>query len=299
MDTLINIYHQAQLMLMSVPEHLQQTLGYVTDPSKRIYWGFLLTSALFGLCFSGIYRYQYGAKKIFLDLLNPSALFNRSTLVDIGLLISNHILRIVLFLPIVGSQIGIALAISRFCNTHVMASPQLVWSATSIAVLYTVVFFVLDDFSRFLLHVLMHKLPWLWYFHQVHHNAETLTPLSLYRFHPVEVLLLTIRSVLVGGVVSGAFIYLFAGHISAWDILGVNAVGFVFSALGSNLRHSHIPLSFGFIEKWVISPAQHQLHHSRDHIDINFGTYLALWDRLFGSWVQGSPHQNLKYGLAD
>lgn len=284
---------------MRVPFHLQETLGYLTDPSKRIYWGFLLSSALFGLCFSGFYRYKFGAKQMLLELINPQALFNRSTLVDLGLLVTNHLLRILLFLPIVGGQVGIALAVSRFLNTHVMPSPQLAVSAMMVAVLYTVIFFIIDDLSRFLLHVLMHKLPWLWYFHQVHHNAETLTPLTLYRFHPVEVFLLTGRSVLVGGLLSGLFLYGFAGHISAWDILGVNAVGFIFSALGSNLRHSHIPLSFGFIEKWFISPAQHQLHHSKDHIDINFGTYLAIWDRLFGSWLQGSPYQKISYGLAD
>lgn len=282
-----------------MPNYVAQPFFYMSDPSKRIYWGFLLTSAIFGLLFSTIYRHKYGAKKALLDLINPTALFSRSSLVDLGLLVLNHVLRIVLFLPLIGGQIAIALFISRFFTNHVLSSPQIELAVTTVAVLYTLVFFILDDLSRFLLHLLMHKLPWLWHFHQLHHNAETLTPLTLYRFHPAEVFLLTVRSVLVGGFVSGCFVYLFAGRISGWDILGVNAVGFLFSALGSNLRHSHIPLSFGFLEKWFISPAQHQLHHSKEHIDINFGTYLAVWDRLFGSWIQGSPHQKLSFGLAD
>jgi len=67
-------------------------------------------------------------------------------------------------------------------------------------------------------------------------------------------------------------------------------LGFLFNALGANLRHSHIWLSFGSLERWFISPAQHQIHHSSAEADrdINFGTCLAIWDRLFGSHRRAS-----------
>lgn len=286
-DTLLTQTHQAII----------SSLHMVMMPSKRIYWFFLLTSALFALIFSYLYRRHRGIKGAFVDLLNPKALFSQSSAVDVGLIVLNQLLRVLLFAPIIGGQITVALLVSQTANEFLGDSPQFIMPMPALMALFTLCFFVIDDASRFLLHVLMHKIPALWYFHQIHHNAKTLTPLTLYRFHPVETFLLMGRSVLAGGLVSGLFLYSFAGGISAWDILGVNAIGFIFSALGSNLRHSHVPLSFGFLEKWFISPAQHQLHHSKHHIDINFGSYLAIWDRMFGSWVKGSPVQQIEFGL--
>src|SRR5690606_31871005 len=60
------------------------------------------------------------------------------------------------------------------------------WDRTTIAVVYSVVLFVAWDFGRFVLHWLLHRIPFLWSFHQVHHSAEVLEPLTLYRTHPVE-----------------------------------------------------------------------------------------------------------------
>jgi len=68
---------------------------------------------------------------------------------------------------------------------------------------------------------------------------------------------------------------------------------------GSNLRHSHIPLGFGSFERYIISPAQHQLHHSIDHGHGNLGAYLALWDRWNKSFIWGSSADNLTFGLSD
>ena len=59
----------------------------------------------------------------------------------------------------------------------------------------------------------------------------------------------------------------------------------------NHLRHSHIWLSWGDrIEGWLISPAQHQLHHSVEprHFDRNLGSALAIWDRWFGTLVKAS-----------
>lgn len=42
------------------------------------------------------------------------------------------------------------------------------------------------------------------------------------------------------------------------------------------------------LERWLISPAQHQLHHARDGERCNDGTWLAVWDRLAGTWKPSS-----------
>ena len=176
------------------------------------------------------------------------------------------------------------------------------WSLAPVALagLFTLVFFLVDDASRFGLHWLLHKVPALWYLHRVHHSATSLTPITLYRVHTLEMALYFIRSLVVVSLVTGLFIYLFQGRITGWDLIGVNIFAFLFNLLGANLRHSPVNIHFGVFERWLVSPAQHQIHHSSDvdHLDKNFGSALSIWDRWAGTWVPGREARNLTYGLA-
>jgi len=82
--------------------------------------------------------------------------------------------------------------------------------------------------------------------------------------------------------------------------LGVNIFVFSFHVAGSNLRHSHIGIQYWpWLEKLIISPAQHQLHHSLDfrHYDKNFGATLALWDWFFGSLHYSEDVDGLVLGV--
>jgi sterol desaturase/sphingolipid hydroxylase (fatty acid hydroxylase superfamily) len=76
----------------------------------------------------------------------------------------------------------------------------------------------------------------------------------------------------------------------------------IFHSLGSNLRHSHVNLSYwSWLEKILVSPAQHQLHHSINpkHYDCNFGAVLAIWDNIGGSCIVSEKNQDIKFGLKD
>jgi sterol desaturase/sphingolipid hydroxylase (fatty acid hydroxylase superfamily) len=72
--------------------------------------------------------------------------------------------------------------------------------------------------------------------------------------------------------------------------------------LGSNLRHSHIWMGFGPVLSYVfISPAQHQVHHSRaaEHHNKNYGEIFAFWDFMFGTLYVPQGEEKLEFGLAD
>ena len=164
---------------------------------------------------------------------------------------------------------------------------------------FSLVLFIIEDFSRFFVHWLYHRIHFLWRFHFVHHSATVLTPLTLYRVHSIEYLLNNCRGVLVVGAVSGVFMYCFNGAIGFPKILGVNLLNFVFNLAAANLRHSHIWISFGYSEHIFVSPAQHQIHHSRDkeHFDKNFGSCLAIWDKIFRSWKTSTNNKLKRFGL--
>ena len=168
-----------------------------------------------------------------------------------------------------------------------------------ISVFFTVLLFIADDFSRFFVHMLYHKVPWLWRFHAVHHSATLLTPFTLYRVHIVEMLINTCRSILVYAGLGAIFIYLSKGKFSGLELFGASVFSIAFNLAGANLRHSHIWLSWGKFEKWIMSPAQHQIHHSAkpEHFDKNYGVMIGLWDYWLGSWLGSSNQTVEKVGL--
>src|SRR5712692_6347813 len=146
----------------------------------------------------------------------------------------------------------------------------------------------------------MHRIPALWEFHKVHHSAEVLTPITFYRSHPVDMLGQTVAEALASGIVTSVFLYVFGPSLTLTTILGVNAFRFAFYLFGANLRHSHICLSFGsMIEHLVISPAQHQIHHSADpkHFNRNYGSEFAIWDWVFGSLYCARREERITLGL--
>ncbi len=267
------------------------------DPGKRVFAPFLFVAWLIGLLVHAPIRASL--RRLcrplwFVRDVHPSARL------DIKLLWAKSILRATLLAPLFVSTIGIAQIVQLWLRQHLGAPPLWSLSPVTIGCLSTLVLFLCDDLSHFLLHYLMHRIPALWALHKLHHSAEVLTPFSLYRTHPVEGLLSQVRGALIVGGVTGFLVYVFGPKLYSFELLGVDAVGFVWSLLGANLRHSHVFLGYGpHWERFLLSPAQHQLHHSAqpEHEDRNFGTVLAIWDRLFGTLLISTGCRPPRFGL--
>lgn len=253
-------------------------LNYLIDANQRIYWVYSLTAIVMA---GVVFHYKKLSIKA---LFSPKIWWHPSARHDYVIFFINRLLKTLGLIPVLLLMAPIAIGLSNwleviFGQRAFFALPN--WAIISI---FTLILFLIDDFTRFILHYLFHKVPFLWEFHKVHHSAKVLTPFTIYRSHPVESLLYSTRMVLSQGTAVGIGYYLFGPTLSMFDVLGANIFVFMFNIMGSNLRHSHVWLSWGnVIEKWFISPAQHQIHHSdkRIHIDCNFGSVLAIWDRIF------------------
>ncbi|MFA7440523.1 MAG: sterol desaturase family protein [Sphingomonadaceae bacterium] len=170
----------------------------------------------------------------------------------------------------------------------------------TILLAYTLALLVVEDFCRYWAHRIMHMSPLLWQFHKVHHSPEVLVPFSQMRSHPVNGIVNLLRSAVAIGSVTGVFLLLFPGELTVLSIFGINAGRFLFDVMGSNLRHSHVWLSFGpRLSYLFISPAQHQIHHSRDpkHFNTNYGSQFALWDWMFGTLYVPQKPEKLRFGI--
>ncbi|WP_372767067.1 sterol desaturase family protein [Pseudoalteromonas sp.] len=287
-------------MLEIFSKSLSELPSYFTDANKRIFYIYLLSAVVLALpvYFAAVsQRSPIG----FINFLFPKSVWlAKSAKQDYALWVVNKLLKALLFGPIVLTMAPIAIALSdvlEFLFGHIEPITLAKWK---IITFFTFLLFIVDDFTRFLLHYALHKIPFLWEFHKVHHSAKVLTPFTIYRSHPVESYLYACRMAIVQGTAVGLGYYLFADAISMFDVLGANVFVFLFNLFGSNLRHSHIWLSWGDkLEGIFISPAQHQIHHSDNpiHFDTNLGSALAIWDRFTGTLIKASEVGKISIGV--
>lgn len=275
-------------------------LLYMFAPESRVFWPFLITTALLALW---VYKRSRQGDKSFLKYLFPRDVWlGKSAILDYQMSVTNAVFRLFINASTLLPMAAVAALVSTLLEWTLPSVHGDNWSRPVVTGLYTLSVFVVGDFSRYFLHRLMHRIPALWVFHQIHHSASTMNPFTVYRVHPVESFLYGLRGTLSTGLVTGVFMWLFGTSLSGYDILGVNAIGITFNALGANLRHSHVWLSYGpIVEKIFISPAQHQIHHSRhpEHFDQNFGICLSLWDILGKSWTPAGKERAFDFGLDD
>jgi sterol desaturase/sphingolipid hydroxylase (fatty acid hydroxylase superfamily) len=282
--------------------NIQELISYFSDANKRIYWLYLLSAILFAL---PIYWLEHKSKSLvgFFRYVFPKKIYTaKSAQHDYYLLIINKLVRAALFPFIILTMAPIALGLSSGMEIIFGQRNFIELSPTHIMIIFTALLFLLDDFTRFILHYLLHRFSILWQFHKVHHSATVLTPFTVYRSHPVESYLYACRMALTQGIAVGIAYYFFGPTLKMIDILGANLFVFIFNCCASNLRHSHIRLSWGDnVEKWFLSPAQHQIHHSElpQHHHSNFGTTFAIWDRMFKCFTLSSQVKNITFGLGD
>lgn len=270
------------------------------DPAKRLYWGYLLAAALIAVAWAALER-RRGNDDVLHALFSRRTWFSRSAWADCRVLLINSVILGVVAPRLLGSA-AVAAALFTLLHEAFGGRPSLMpgLPGWTIATAFTVWLFVVDDFARYWVHRLLHTVPALWAFHKVHHSATTLNPLTVVRTHPVEGMIFAIRSALVVGFCIAVFVFAFGDRVSLVMVLGANVFKFLFNILGSNLRHSEIPLGYWrWLEKLLISPAQHQVHHSDspEHHDRNFGVVFAVWDAMFGTLCHSERGQSLTYGL--
>ncbi len=277
---------------------LSQPLRALLDPGERIFWVFLVSAVAMPWLVMGVRR---GTTALRHGLFARAVWSSPSSRADITLVFVKAALTLATRLPWLTATGAAALWLAMSLHHWLGPTPMPQWDRSTVAILYSVVLFVGWDLSRFGLHLAMHRVRVLWALHQVHHSARALTPLTLYRTHPLETMLYDLRGLLTTAAITGVFLYAFAGRAEAIELLGINVLGFVFNLAGANLRHSHVWLRFGPVERWLLSPAQHQLHHARDAQlqTSNLGTWIAGWDRLAGTWRPAPTTAPDDYGLED
>ena len=274
-------------------------LGHLLSWESRM--GLVYLAATLVIAYA-LWHYR-GRPASFLRWVFPAKIYlHKSNLVDIKVFLFNTVFGVLGFFAVIGfatamSHGTIGVLSDWFAKPDLPAEPTLWRSA-----LATLIMILTLDFCKYWAHYIHHENRLLWPFHSVHHSAEVLTPLTAYRNHPVFLLIRDVIYSVVVGIVQGVMLFALMGEISLVTIGSANAGYVIFNMLGSNLRHSHIWLSYGpLLEHIFISPAQHQIHHSSalKHHNKNYGEVFAFWDWMFGTLYVPKEHEILEFGLAD
>ncbi|MEM7718063.1 MAG: sterol desaturase family protein [Pseudomonadota bacterium] len=247
-----------------------------------------------------VFRGQPGS---LLSWLFPAKVYrHKSNLLDIKLFLTFRVLTgiglmgAVVFTPL-ATFVVLGWLVALFPDTP--TQPITFWRSA----FATLVIVLAADFVKYWAHRMHHEYKPLWSFHAVHHSADVLTPLTLSRAHPVESIIRNIGVSMIVGLTQAVALFTFIGDIDLLTIGGANALYVAFNAVGANLRHSHVWLSYGpVLEHILISPAQHQVHHSMDlqHHNKNYGSMFAIWDWMFGTlYVPKNGPEDLRFGVAD
>ncbi len=182
-----------------------------------------------------------------------------------------------------GGLAGAVAAMSRDGLSSLGALPTSGWlDGRSFAVQF-VVYLVLSDFLQWCVHNLLHRVPWLWEFHKVHHSIKQMDWAGNFRFHWMELIvyrsLLYLPLLLLGGDAEPLFaVALFA---TAWG----------------HFNHANLRVDIGPLGRVFNSPRMHLWHHDTSDEGgrhKNFGIVLSLWDWLFRTayWPrERAPHE--------
>ena len=290
MDTIFSLFD-------TFKNGINESLHLVLNPEKRVHWFYLCTSLILA-----IYVYLTTKKEgNFLSFVfKKSYWLSKSAFIDYTFIIFNNILKVILFGSFMLYGRYLAYYMTEFLH-YLFGFHRMGISHTSTIVAYTICIILFKDFTSYLTHLAFHRIPALWEFHKTHHSATVLNPFTQYRIHPVELIINNFaQNILSFGIVTGIFDYLSRHAITEFEFYGVNVLSFAFLTFGANLRHSHVPLKyFHALEKILISPFQHQIHHSKNpaHYNKNLGAKLAIWDYLFGTLKRSKGVAQLEFGL--
>lgn len=151
----------------------------------------------------------------------------------------------------------------------------------------TLAVLLLDLVAQYFAHILLHKVPWMWRLHMIHHSDTHVDATTGTRLHPgdffVRELFALLAIVVAGAPISYYLVYRFLTILFTY-------------ATHANLG---APRSIDSAVSWIfVTPNMHKFHHHFEMpwTDTNYGGIFSIWDRIFGTFVYDDP-EKIRYGL--
>ena len=136
------------------------------------------------------------------------------------------------------------------------------------------IMFVIADFIQWNIHRLLHRVPWLWEFHKVHHSVKEMGFAAQFRFHFMETIIYKSLQYLPLAMIGFGINQFIVVHMIAVFI--------------GHLNHANLNWDYGPLKYILNNPKMHLWHHARklpegNVYGVNYGLSLSMWDYLFGT----------------
>lgn len=148
-----------------------------------------------------------------------------------------------------------------------------------------VLLFFAEDLTFYWFHRHSHGVGILWASHVNHHSSPRFNLSTAFRQTPTP----------------------FLPYLYWWPLclIGFHPTAVALAALCSQFYqfwiHTEAIGRLGIFDHWLNTPSNHRVHHGSnpEYADRNFGGWLMVWDRLFGTWQPELPDVPVRYGLRE
>jgi sterol desaturase/sphingolipid hydroxylase (fatty acid hydroxylase superfamily) len=196
--------------------------------------------------------------------------------------------KLIFFTYVLNRVLGSFIAIAALAFCIGLFEPYAIFKS-SITWYWLLYGYVVWELGHFIYHYLAHKVRLLWCLHATHHSPESM---NLFVSHahffleaPYADTIRTSVCILLG--VSPPLLFLIMFIDGTWGM---------FIHAGEHLIRDG---RLGFLNRWILTPSHHRVHHSRNplYMDTNFCNLLSIWDRLFGTWQDERVAVPPEYGI--
>ena len=141
-----------------------------------------------------------------------------------------------------------------------------------------------EDFIYWFMHMTDHNVRILWAGHVHHHSSKEFNFSVGIRsavFEPIEKFLFFIPLAIIG--------------YKPIDIVLI----YILTQLWGLFVHTRSIKKLGVLEYIFTTPSHHRVHHGRNvkYLDKNFGMFLIIWDKIFGTFQPEDPDEPVDFGL--
>ncbi|MGY8925674.1 MAG: sterol desaturase family protein [Flavobacteriales bacterium] len=151
------------------------------------------------------------------------------------------------------------------------------------------IFFLVSDLAQWTVHNIMHRVPFLWKFHKVHHSVKEMGFAAHLRYHFLETFAYqmfkyVVLSMIFGFALENAFIV------------------YSLTVLIGHLNHANLGWDYGPLKYVLNNPKMHIWHHAKvlpgSHPKgMNFAISLSCWDYLFGTSYIPKDGRDIELGF--
>lgn len=130
---------------------------------------------------------------------------------------------------------------------------------------------VVADIAEYFVHLALHKMPYLWRFHAIHHSSKGLYWIAGSRSHFLD-------DTLVRGFILAPLMLGFSHSILMAYL--------IFVTLHATWTHCNFAPNAKWLEKYLVMPRYHHWHHTsqKESIDKNFAIHFPWIDKFFGTY---------------